>query len=204
MTGNNAQILMIGFAFLSSASGIFLDIIVSRKRISNLHRGIEICEKAIYDYVNGALKVIISHYKKEVNRILDIPIREISALINTLGKKKKMDEFNFNIRSFEVNDLDLDFTGAYKKIRQTNTFIKKLEIAAARIKIFRWIFGVILTLVLLVGFIFILLPKIVPAWITVATLVISILSFIVFLFDSIRANDLIDNMEKEYGISMGE
>ncbi|UCH97654.1 MAG: hypothetical protein JSV88_12615, partial [Candidatus Aminicenantes bacterium] len=180
--------------------GIFIDIMLSRKRISALHRCLNVCEKVVYDQIDKTIiSPIIDHFREELNRILEILVREIST---RMGKAKSSG--SFNIRNLEVKNLELDFMNSSRAIKRTNLFIGKLESAARRIKFFRWVFGILLTIVLLLGFFLIVWPKLVPPWTSITALIISILSFIVFVFDCIKTNDLIDNTEKEYGLSIGE
>jgi hypothetical protein len=203
LANNTSQVLMIGFAFFSSVIGIFIDILLSRKRISALHRGINVCEKVVYDQIDRTIiTTVIDHFREELNRILEILVREISTRIHPVGKDKS--SANFNIQNLEVKNLELDFMNSFRTIKRTNLFIGKLESAARRIKFFRWVFGILLTIVLLLGFFLIVWPKLVPPWTSITALIISILSFIIFVFDCIKTNDLIDNTEKEYGLSFGE
>jgi len=203
LANNTSQVLIIGFAFFSSVIGIFIDILLSRKRISALHRGINICEKIVYDQIDRALIAdIIDHFREELNRIMEIIVREITSRIHPVGKDKS--SAIFNIQSLEIKNLEIDFMNSFKAIKRTNLFIGKLESAARRIKFFRWIFGILITIVLLLGFFLIVWPKLVPPWASITALIISILSFIIFVFDCIKTNDLIDNTEKEYGLSIGE
>ena len=203
MASNTSQILMIGFAFFSSVIGIFIDILLSRKRISTLHRGINVCEKIVYTQIDKTIiTVVIDHFKEELNRILEILVRTISTRIHPVGDDKN--STNFNIQSLEIKNLELDFMDSFRTIKRTNLFIGKLESAARRVKFFRWVFGILLTIILLLGFFLIVWPTFIPTWTSITTLIISIMSFIIFVFDCIKTNDLIDNTEKEYGLSIGE
>ena len=200
MASNTSQVLMIGFAFFSSVIGIFIDILLSRKRISALHRCLNVCEKVVYEQIDKTIITpVIDHFREELNRILEILVREIST---HMGKAKSSS--NINIRNLEVKNLELDFMNSSRAIKRTNLFIGKIESAARRIKFFRWVFGILLTIVLLLGFLLIVWPKLVPPWSSITALIISMLSIIIFVFDCIKTNDLIDNTEKEYGLSIGE
>ncbi|MGE5342837.1 MAG: hypothetical protein ACM3SY_15295 [Candidatus Omnitrophota bacterium] len=195
MAINNPQILLTGFAFLFSAIGFFINTFLSRKRIRSLNRCIEVCEKFVYKEFNNRIKSVLDHYKNEMNRILEISIREILTNDNRLS---------YGIQTFEIKDLNPNYIEVFKKVRQTYVFIKKLESAVRRLNLFQWLFLIILAVILFLTFLVIVLTNLVYGGIAIIIFFISILSFILFLIDAIRANDLIAKTEKEYGISIGE
>ena len=202
MANISSQIFMAVVAFIFPMVGLLFNILLSRKQSSTLNRCTEICKKEFNDKINGVIKNINNHFKNEINRILEIHIRKISSY-KQIGRGDLSIGDN-DIQSLDIKDLELDLTIPFKKIQRINKFLRKLESATARILIFRWVFGVILAIVLVVGFFLIVWPNLIPAFISITTLIISILSFIIFIFDAIKAHDLIDRTEREYGISIGE
>jgi len=203
LANNTSQVLMIGFAFFPSVIGFFFNFLLSRKPSIALHRCIDVCEKVVYDQINRTIiTAVIDHFRGELDRILEILVREISTRIHPMDNDKN--SANLNIQNLEVKKPELDFRDSFKTIKRTNLFIGKLESAARRVKFFRWLFGILLAIVLLLSCFLIVWPAFVPPWTSITALIISILSFIIFVFDCIKTNDLIDNTEKEYGLSFGE
>lgn len=207
MANQNIQIYLTGFAFLSTLFGIILNMILSRRNSTELNKRIEKCNKVVIDQFDKKIYDIISHFSSETNRILEISIRKISAIFDGERKINEITEDDNNydiidIKNLEVKKLEIDFLDSYMKTTKANRYNRKLEAAYTRIKAFSWLFGFLLSVILILGVIIVILPERIPLWVLVLLLVFSVLSFITFIFNIIKTNDLINKTEKEYGVSI--
>lgn len=167
--------------------GIILDLL-SLKRSDKLIRSIEICEDSIIELIKRQFKGITNHYKNEIDRILARAFNPASIeKIQVMNIKEK----DLNIEKITLNSF-----------QNTNRYIIKLKSAHLRIKTLRIVFAFIFCITLIVCFVFIKWPNILPNSIPMILLVISFIYIMFVIYDLVSTTNLIDIIRKEYGISI--
>ena len=212
MDENNLKIIFTAVSFLVSLVGIFLNFILSRKGGRELNRGLEICNKVIIERYSSQIKTIAKamsqHFRNETSRVLEIAMRELSVYMNELKNESNTEKSfmpaieEYNIKDIKSEEVDFDLKSAYKEIKKTNDFIRKIESAALRTKLFRWAFVIILAVALSFSIIILKWPLLIPAWIPLSIFIVLVIFLIFFAVAANKTSDLINKVEREYGISI--
>jgi len=209
---NNLKIIFTAVSFLASLIGIFLNFILSRKSGRELNRGLEICNKVIIERYSSQIKTIAKaisqHFRNETSRVLEIAMRDLSVYMNELKKESDIEKTfmpgieEYNIKDIKNEEMDFDLKNSYKEIKKTNDFIRKIESAALRAKLFRWAFVLILAVVLSFSVIILIWPLLVPTWLPLSIFIVLTIFLISFAVAVNKTSDLINRVEREYGISI--
>lgn len=182
------QIIATSFAVIPSFVGIIIDNLKSRGHSRELIRAVEVCEMVIIEQVSIHLSAITTHFKKEISRILLLAFRNLEVT---------------NIDSMEIEAFNYNFDRtAFKVIRQANKHIKQLESAHIRILIFRWLFWIILLTAILLTLVVIVWPNVFSSSFIVPISAFSVLAIVAFLLDRVVSSNLLDEVQKEHGISV--
>jgi len=179
------RILTAACAAIPSLIGITLDNLKSRDQSKELIRGVEVCESVILDQVSTMLSPVTDHFRKEISRLLLLHYSKAEVS---------------DIETMEIRSCDLG-KPTFRAVRQASRHISRLESACKRIVMFRWLFWSILILAGLLGFNLFIWPQVYAGWFLIPIPVLSIVTIVFFLLDKVVSSNLLDQIEKEYGIS---
>lgn len=150
----------------------------------------DICEKIVLDkinlQINTSLNKIHEKYSQEINRII--------KLINKNPEQ-------INLQDLEIEGIKFDFSKEpLMEIRKANKTILELEKAFSKIKYFRVSFYLLFVFALITGGINLINSAIMPNLIITLLFVFSAILIILFFAFRIFLSNLLDKIEKDYGI----
>lgn len=168
-----------------SAFGVFSQVMDKLTRSNEIAAYREKIKEAVCGEVNDHLKRIINHFQGEVNRIMEIATRQ-STTFST-------------IQEMDIAPLELTLNASYGKILDAHRFDSRLQFAASRVVVFRWLLIVMLLISIILLGIHAVFPRILPEWVASSLLYIVIALAVAVLVDfGIRSN-LIDKVRFAYG-----
>lgn len=179
------NIIAIIVAIIPPILGIILDNLKSRELGKELNRAIEITEDVFVEKINDQFINVIKHYENEINRVLALAFQGVNIDA---------------IKDLEIQRLAFNKNG-YRNIKDINKNNNQLELLSFCLRIFRWIFYIILVVALILIFLYYINKKYLPSLVIFILCGISIISIVCFLFTRIRILHKIERIEKEYGIS---
>lgn len=172
-------------AAVVSALGVISQVMDKFTRTNDIAACRVVSKKVVCREINDHLKRIINHFRGEVNRIMEIATRQST----TFGTIQEMD----------IAPLELTLNASYGKILDAHRFDSKLQSAASRVVVFRWLLIAMLLISIVLLGIHAVLPHLLPEWVASSLLYIVIALAVAVLVDFGLRSNLIDKVRSAYG-----
>ena len=171
-----------------------LEVLLSRKKTSELNRCIDVCDQEIVKLATENVDSFIDHFSSEISRILSAVFREIAT-----------ENSSVNLQELEVQAYRSNYKDFYKSMKICRANIFLLEKAKNRILILKKA-SIILIAIVGLCFAFIVSPFSVKyPWILnyqyILLFVVLTVLFLMLWYNNF-VDGLIDKIESEYGISI--